>query len=464
MSNDDTSLESLSIELKDKIISFIYSPSDLLQLALCSKLWCSLIIPNHIKYRIIRTRLDNPTLWKELATRRDLAQNVRLMRIAEESGVLDTLHSSAIVQQPRTDSEMDDAIVEAIRSLSLVESFLWTQPSNARGYERSSEALEGLKHCYNLRHLALASVPTSLDVSSSIWDFKNLTGLSLDGAVWVRLPDELESKFVDLLNGLKSLQQLCISCRAPRRVFSELDFPALERIVITEVLRYASSGGHQMETDRVILEFLQRHPTITDLVWYPMDQRLEPPRGILPNLRKVESTHNIVTRLLDDTTLTGSQARTMEKIGQISLGHRTMQLLGRMAIKESLREIWTWRFERLENLHRIAVLFPGLETLALEGFGISSVNMDDYTLDDYIECLSKFRNLKTIKSSTFWSVIHAGVDRKPHEAVNHLLQQCPTLKRIRVLIQDNFTRDVVFTRVGDEVKWEFVVSPRDWHE
>ncbi|PPR01821.1 hypothetical protein CVT24_001685 [Panaeolus cyanescens] len=463
--NDEATLEYLSTELKDKIISFIDSPVDLLQLALCSRLWCSLIIPDHINYRIIHTRLDNPSLWKELSERKALANNVRVMRIAEESGVVDTLHSSAMVQRPAISSEVDDIIVDVIRSLSLVKTFMWYHPSDARGYDNSSNVIEALKYCYSLEHLALASVPTSLDLSSSIWEIKNLTRLSLDGAVWIRLPEELESKFVSMLNGLKALQQLCISCRAPRRVFAELDFPSLERIVISEVLRYASPGGHQMETDRAIVDFLQRHATITDLVWYPMDQRLEPPRGILPNLRKIESTHHIVTRLLDDPTLTGAQARKMQTIGQISLGHRTMQLLGRIINKEALREIWTWRFERLENLHRIAVLFPELETLALEGFGISSGNMDDYTLDDYIECLSKFRKLRTIKSSTFWSVVHAGVDRNPQEAVNHLLRQCPALERIRVLTRHTFTRDVVFTRGPEGVaNWKFSVTPRDWYD
>ena len=43
-----------------------------------------MIIPNHIEYRELEIRVDHPEIWQHLATRVDLAKNVRSVRITRQ--------------------------------------------------------------------------------------------------------------------------------------------------------------------------------------------------------------------------------------------------------------------------------------------------------------------------------------------------------------------------------------------
>ena len=77
-------LDNLPFDIKDDIISSVDAPSDLLCLALANKEWTSMIIPNHIEYRELEIRVDHPEIWQHLATRVDLAKNVRSVRITRQ--------------------------------------------------------------------------------------------------------------------------------------------------------------------------------------------------------------------------------------------------------------------------------------------------------------------------------------------------------------------------------------------
>ena len=82
--NGPPTLDNLPFDIKDDIISFVDAPSDLLCLALASKEWTSLVIPNHIEYRELKVRVDHPEIWQHLATRADLAKNIRSVRIMRQ--------------------------------------------------------------------------------------------------------------------------------------------------------------------------------------------------------------------------------------------------------------------------------------------------------------------------------------------------------------------------------------------
>ena len=82
--NSSPALDNLPFDIKDYIISSLEAPSDLLCLALASKEWTSLIIPNHIEYRALKVRIDHPEIWQHLATRADLAKNIRSVRIMRQ--------------------------------------------------------------------------------------------------------------------------------------------------------------------------------------------------------------------------------------------------------------------------------------------------------------------------------------------------------------------------------------------
>jgi hypothetical protein len=82
--NGPLTLDNLPFDIKDDIISFVDAPSDLLCIALASKEWASMVIPNHIEYRELKVRADHPEIWQHLATRADLAKNIRSVRIMKQ--------------------------------------------------------------------------------------------------------------------------------------------------------------------------------------------------------------------------------------------------------------------------------------------------------------------------------------------------------------------------------------------
>jgi hypothetical protein len=70
-------LELLPYDVKQSILDEIQSEKDLLQFALSSKGWCSLIIPNHLRYRSLRLDVDRPGIWSHLAQKAGLASRIR---------------------------------------------------------------------------------------------------------------------------------------------------------------------------------------------------------------------------------------------------------------------------------------------------------------------------------------------------------------------------------------------------
>ncbi|KIJ33153.1 hypothetical protein M422DRAFT_99407, partial [Sphaerobolus stellatus SS14] len=64
-------------EILEDIVSHIDIHKDLLNLALVSKLFKDIIIPNHIQLRRIRTHVYQDDLWKILIDKPILAANIR---------------------------------------------------------------------------------------------------------------------------------------------------------------------------------------------------------------------------------------------------------------------------------------------------------------------------------------------------------------------------------------------------
>ena len=80
--NGTITSDNLPFDIKDGIVSYVDAPSDLLCLALASKEWSSVVIPNHIDYRELEVRIDHSQTWQRLAIRADLAKNVRSVQIS----------------------------------------------------------------------------------------------------------------------------------------------------------------------------------------------------------------------------------------------------------------------------------------------------------------------------------------------------------------------------------------------
>jgi len=229
--------------------------------------------------------------------------------------------------------------------------------------------------------------------------------------------------------------------------------------------------------DSAILSFLGEHPTIEDLRWYPMLDVTNLPRGLLPSLTRIISSHSFATGLLRDPTL--MRQRAFKFISQISLGPNTLQLLG-MINGSQLEEIHIWRFDGIDDVKRLAVLFPNIKALEIPSLGIPSRN-NDYTLvgnlvkiyyvtlikphqDDCIDCLASFPALESVRDCTVWLAIHSRGVVEKSSLTRELTTKCPKLKRLNHFKTKSTLEglDIVFDRQGGEVAWEEEVVPRDW--
>ncbi|KIJ43391.1 hypothetical protein M422DRAFT_104244, partial [Sphaerobolus stellatus SS14] len=66
-------------ELINKILEETDSPKDLLALAMSSKAWCNLIIPNHLEARVVRAESRKRVIWNFFAHHPRLASHIRIV-------------------------------------------------------------------------------------------------------------------------------------------------------------------------------------------------------------------------------------------------------------------------------------------------------------------------------------------------------------------------------------------------
>ncbi|KAF8182896.1 hypothetical protein BJ912DRAFT_561190 [Pholiota molesta] len=104
-------LNEIPFDLKDKILGLIDTPRHLLSMALVSKDWAALIIPDHIEYRILYTHLSRGYLWDHLAIRADLAKNIRRIQFRKDGEgelypvTLCPVPKTPIISHPRRSSK-----------------------------------------------------------------------------------------------------------------------------------------------------------------------------------------------------------------------------------------------------------------------------------------------------------------------------------------------------------------------
>ena len=135
---------------------------------------------------------------------------------------------------------------------------------------------------------------------------------------------------------------------------------ALTHLTKLHLYAESSSAAAALSSDTAMLDFIVAHPTIEDLKWYPRDERLEIPQGVLPKLRRLYTKDRIAKILLNDMSVSGS--RKMEVISQISLGPNTVNLLQKLD-GTNIQELHLWRFEDLEQIDGISGLFPNIKTI-----------------------------------------------------------------------------------------------------
>ncbi|KIJ42341.1 hypothetical protein M422DRAFT_31314 [Sphaerobolus stellatus SS14] len=99
----------LSNEILEDVVSEINLPQDLLNLALASKLFKDIVIPNHIQLRRIRCHIYQDDLWEILTEKPILAANIRSLQIGfgryiQEEQIVPSMFSTSL-GKPKSDSQ-----------------------------------------------------------------------------------------------------------------------------------------------------------------------------------------------------------------------------------------------------------------------------------------------------------------------------------------------------------------------
>ncbi|KAF7359275.1 F-box domain-containing protein [Mycena sanguinolenta] len=456
-------LTRLPLDVIEPILCRVESRRDLVSFAATSIACKTLVIPRHTEYRTLRVR-DRPEVWAHLAQRPDLSRNIREVIIR---GTSPMKSCSQPERYPVTwvdaasQSDPPETIIanmcEALRNMDNLRSFTWICAWNPSGlyvhlphYHASVfQVLKDSKSLVRFKmvdKMALGTLSTGpvAEEEYPLWHIANLQSLFIRPLEW--WPKGMNS----LLLRSPNLQALDI--RLPNdgsSVFTSCSFPQLRRLNLN------STGS---SSEREVIQFLQNHPTIQDLRWYPHNDELQLGHGSLPNLKTLITSPEIACSVLADPTVPN---RVIECVSQLSITDATLAILD--AIDTSrLRDLRVWRYSGLETINRLAELFPNLTRLEVPKFGIPTrddTENENYTIDDYILTLSKFRCLEYLLDSAIWPMLLLD-----SEKITSLAIRCPNLQRLGHYNSGKSQYvDIVFRREGREVLWTEETAEKEWH-
>lgn len=116
--------------------------------------------------------------------------------------------------------------------------------------------------------------------------------------------------------------------------------------------------GTTSQIDASRARFIEAHPTIEDLRWYPISSVTLAP-GSLPALKRLSTTAALAKSILLDHT---NPPRPLEDIHGLSIDMETISDLEGID-GGSLRELRITRYDDLHTISKLADLFPTLTSL-----------------------------------------------------------------------------------------------------
>jgi len=148
--------------------------------------------------------------------------------------------------------------------------------------------------------------------------------------------------------------------------------------------------------------------------------------------------------------------RSLERISRVFLDQDTLPALGKLK-GQGIRELAVGQYDAFQSVHRLAGLFSELTMLDITKFGTPdrSDAHSSYTLDDYIDVVSRFHFLERLPDLALWEGIEQLPDEQERNAVvTKLLQNCPNLTHLGHWgTNSKAVVDIVLVR-GAEVSWE----------
>jgi hypothetical protein len=157
-------LNEIPFDLKDKILGLIDSPRHLLSMALVSKDWAALIIPDHIEYRILYTHLSRGYLWDHLAIRADLAKNIRRIQFRKDGE--GELYPVTLCPVPKDSHNIASSkIIEAFQNFTSLESLAWPVGPYFCNPTLPKHIFSSLLQFQNLEELRLGQIVGELELA-----------------------------------------------------------------------------------------------------------------------------------------------------------------------------------------------------------------------------------------------------------------------------------------------------------
>ncbi|KAF8159886.1 hypothetical protein B0H34DRAFT_655070 [Crassisporium funariophilum] len=493
-------------EILEEIVAELDQHKDLVAFALASRICAALVIPHHTEYRILRVRYSMPSMWAHLARRADLARNVREVHICERHNYSSPDHFPNTLVDKRIDAHIDNAdegvrirnICQALSHMHRLKVFTWSwkdvavqqRPTTHPSYENA--VLTAISKLPKLERLSLSgkfgmhALPSNVDTNSltyPLWKVANLTSLCMNGESWAKLANS---------------KHLCrLLARSPNLEYLEvpLEFHHLAecRLPKLKKLKLSMQAGATMGIDNSRARFLENHPSIEELSWFPIGMPYLSP-DCLPNLKTLHTNRQFIVALNDpekasssitsltppSTPVTAAHCpapapapllpaaatpqilRPIESLDVYSLDAQTLVEL-KCLNRTSLRKLKLHSFGNMDTLREVAEYFPNIEWLSLPSHHLptDSVHPISLSKEKLLDILPHFPNLQVFRGDSLWASVTFD-KQSMHEIIMALVQSCPRLRELDHC--DYFEKHAAYKRVAikreDAEKPYSVMRPR----
>ncbi|KAK2462256.1 hypothetical protein APHAL10511_005752 [Amanita phalloides] len=436
-------LLALPPELIDAILAHIDRVAHLTAFALASKQCAHHVIPRHTQYRFVRTSSFSFHVWAHLALNTGLARNIREVQLYDkyENPGLDRWPNTSVQPGEFSETAVDAEarymhnIRRALVSLDLLTTFVWSMTYNpTKDFKWEFAVLDALvAKSATLRRLFLAGRFARYTLSITVdpdsvkypgWRFINLTTLCLRSAEWVT-PNNAPH-LEHLLSRNPDLEHLDIPMEFSR--LANCRFPRLKRLKLT------LTAGAPIFIDRIHIQFLSLHPTIEDLVWYPIGNDMALLPGILPRLKRLSTDVPFAQALYANPLPDPSLRRSIECLNIRAIPSSFVASLEQTPHdRTSLRKLVVHGLHHDDKLERIPILFPNIIHLQFPSSitGHSHYQRFLFTLEGWLKILSQFQHLEVFRGAGIWETLRQSPDSTDYcDAIANIARVCPNLRQI----------------------------------
>ncbi|KAF9461068.1 hypothetical protein BDZ94DRAFT_1221963 [Collybia nuda] len=420
-------------EIREEIIADLERHQDLVSLALVSRAHSKTVIPHHTEYRTIRIRHPMPYMWAHLARRSDLARHIREVHLCArwDYTAPDRFPTSLIDKNiDENEENLDETtrfrnVCEALRHMRHLTVFTWEYIWNSAWAQRPNPTLENqvlrtISGITSLRHLALHGNfgrHTMLgkcldDTDYPLWGISGLTSLSFLTHACI-IPSNGAQVF-HMLQQSPGLEFLEMPMEFKR--LADCHFPVLK----TLKLRLLSGTISSIDQSRIT--FIENHPSIEELTWFPIGP-VDFSIDSIPSIRRLKAGRQVLDALEKQNIV-----RHIEYLDILSLSSEDILSL-HLLHRESLRMLKLHALGTLEGIYNLAQTFPNITWLSMPAVHLGPEGPQKINIDEWYEILSHFQNLEVFRGDGIWSAVDYN-NNAMHVAIMNLVNLCPKLRQL----------------------------------